>query len=321
MKKKLVMGVDIGGTDLKLGLVNEQGRIVHSLSRPTEADQGKTRVLKNIITAGHVLLKEAGCKKSGLLGVGAGTPGLVNQKGTVTIGAANIKGWNGVPLGKELNRAFGVRSCVENDVTALTEGEILFGSGRGFSNAIVLAFGTGLGGGIVINNEVYRGKAGYAGEIGHMKVDGRKDAPKCTCGKRGCLEIFSSAIGLKRILKKHRKDYSRTSLSLKSTPKDIFVALKNKDPFAGFLVGQFGYWLGIGLSSLVVLFDPEIVILGGGISRAGKPLFDSFKPSYEASVLPYYLKNKVRFLPAKFGSEGGIVGTASLILKGSRKNV
>jgi len=312
---KYAVGLDIGGTDLKLGIVSLKGKIVHHLERPTGS--GRQAILKNIRGAIQDLVKQAGCGWNEIFGIGAGTPGLADAKGKIVTGAANIKGWNGTGLGAFLARTFKTEVSVDNDVTALAMGESLFGSGKGMKNFISLAFGTGLGGGIITNGQLYRGKWGYAGEIGHMIVNCEKDAPLCTCGNRGCLETYASRVGIERLVRKHLKDFPKTKLTASASAKDVYDSAEFEgDKLGLFIVGEIGYRLGIALATLVNIFDPEAFVMGGGIAKSWKILNESFLPSYEERVLAFYRTRKVKFLRPELGKQGGIVGTASLILRG-----
>jgi glucokinase len=310
------IGLDIGGTEIKAGLVDTAGKIVLSDSQKTGADRSREEVFGNIKAVVTRLLENKRLNKHKILGIGAGTPGLPDKNGKILSGAYNIKGWNGAPLGDFLRKTFSMDVVVENDVTALALGESCFGNGKPYSNIVVLAFGTGLGGGIIINKNVYRGHSGYAAEIGHMIVNGEKDAPFCTCGTRGCLETYASTVGIRRMLKE-RTD-SSSKLNAESMPKEVYALAKKGDKLARQIVDEVGYRLGIGLASLVHLFDPDAVILGGGIANAGSIFFSSFKKTYESHILPHYRKNKVPFLPTRLGHEGGIVGSAALILHNNK---
>jgi glucokinase len=312
--KQYAVGLDIGGTDLKLGIVSGSGTIVRNIERPTGS--GRKTILGNIKNAVDELVKGSGVGWDRIHGIGCGTPGLADAKGNVVTGAMNIKGWNGTPLGPFLRRTFKTNVTVDNDVTALASGEAMFGSARGMTNVLFLAFGTGLGGGIIMNGQVYRGKSGYAAEIGHMKVAVGPAAGACTCGGRGCLEAYASRVGLERMIREHAGKFKATKITPSSTVKQVYdLAEYGKDRFGLFLVKEIGDHLGVGLASLVHLFDPEAIVLGGGFVKSGKFFTDSFMPAYLKEVMPWYRTHKVRFLTSKFGKEGGIVGTASLVLR------
>jgi predicted NBD/HSP70 family sugar kinase len=166
-----------------------------------------------------------------------------------------------------------------------------------------------------MDRRIYRGRDGYAAEFGHLIVDSSPDAPACTCGAKGCLETFASRVGIERMLKEFLPRYPRTLLKKDSTPRDVYGLAVKGDPAAKAVVKEVGERLGAGLASLVNVFNPDAVLLGGGIVSAGKIFFDSFRPAYERLVLPFYRHRTVKFVRPRFGSEGGLVGAASLILQ------
>ena len=310
---KLLIGLDIGGTAIKCGLVTQEGELLSFIEQPTESEQGRKQILKNIYIAITALLKKNNITLKKIYGIGVGTPGLPDEQGKIVHGAANLNQWHGTKLGDFLKTEFHLPVRIENDVTALASGESFFGNGKNYNNFICLAFGTGLGGGIIINNRIYRGKYGYAGEFGHVKVNSEPDAPYCTCGKRGCLETYASTVGIRRLIKENIKKY-KTKLTLKSMPKEVY-ALAEKDSLAKYIVKEVGYRLGLGLATLVNIFDPEAIILGGGIPKAGKIFFNSFQKTLYDHVLPFYNTHKIKILKTKLSKQAGIVGAASLLLQ------
>lgn len=312
--KKYLLGLDIGGIGIKCGLVSIEGELISFVEEPTEANKGRKQILKNIKKAIDSLLEKNKITTKNIIGIGVGTPGLPDEKGTIIHGAANLKQWKGTKLGEFLKKEFSLPVRIENDVTALASGEHRFGNGKKYKNFISLAFGTGLGGGIIIDNKVYRGKHGYAAEFGHIKVNSEPTAPYCTCGKRGCLETYASTVGIKRMIRENRKKF-KTKLDLNSMPKDVYALAKEKDKLALLIVKEVGYRLGLGMATLVNIFDPEAIILGGGIIKAGPIFLKSFEYTLYDHILPFYNKHKPKILKTKLSKEAGIVGSASLILQ------
>lgn len=314
-REVFAVGVDIGGTAIKAGLVSTEGRLVRSLSAPTEG--GRRGVLTAVFRLVEELLDGPGGEvgRAKVVGIGADSPGLVDDAGRVVTGASNIPGWNGTALGAELRRRFRLPVRVENDVTALVLGESLFGNGRPYRFLLGLAFGTGLGGGIVIDHKVYRGRTGYAAEFGHMVVDTSPQAAVCTCGSRGCWEAYASRVGIQRMLREVLPGHPGSCLRPEATPKEVYEAARRGDRAAKAVVAAVGEKVGAGIASLVNIFDPDAVMVGGGIAEAGKIFFDAFLPAYRRWVLPYHRRRGVRFIRPKFGAEGGVVGAASLILQ------
>lgn len=307
---KHTIGIDLGGTNIKAALVSEKGEIIKVIAQPTEAQSGAVKVIENIkkVIADIIRYAERGFI---IIGIGVGTPGFVNDYGVIIGGANNIPGWNGTDIKTLLEKEFGLMTKIENDVTALTLGEALFGSGSGYKNIICLALGTGLGGGIIIDGKLYRGSQGCAGEFGHIVV--QPDGFDCTCGRKGCLEAYASAIGIDNIANQMMK--KNESIKIKDTrPITIYSLAKQGNRIAKKIVQEVGNYLGIGIGSLVNIFDPDVVIIGGGISKSGKILFDSIYPSLYKHCLKFY-EGKIKLLPTKFQDYSGVVGAASLILK------
>ncbi len=317
MKKHYAIGVDVGGTNIKFALIDSQGKIFDYYEISTDSHMGREKIVQNIITGIKYILNNN--KRIKISGIGVGTPGLVDDKGKVVTGAANLKGWNGTEIGKILRNELKMKTVVDNDVTALALGEVLFGVGKGYNNAICLAFGTGLGGGIIIDKKVYRGKFGYAGEFGHIVVN--PDGPLCSCGNRGCLETYASTVGLKRLAKEHLNKNDNSLLlkmangnSKNITPEIIFEAYKQNDKIAEKILNEMGYYLGIGIGSLVNIFDPDIIILAGGISNAGKTLTDLiYKYLYNHTLA--FFKNRVKLKISKLKHKSGVIGSASLVFE------
>ncbi len=315
--KRYAVGADLGGTNIKFVIIDETGKVIDYYESTSQADKGRKVILHNLISGIKYLLNKN--KKLNIVGIGVGTPGLVNAAGKVVTGAGNLTGWNGTRIRFAIQKVINLPIFVDNDVTALALGEAIFGAGKGYNNVICVALGTGLGGGIIINQKIYRGKYRYAAEFGHIVVN-PKGAP-CSCGKNGCLETYASAWGLKRLAKQQLKN-NKNSLILKFaqnnleniTPKIIFDAYLKGDKIADRILNEMGYYLGLGLSILVNIFDPDVIIIAGGISRAGKPLLELiYKYIYQHS-LPFY-EGKIKIKLSKFKHKAGAIGSASLVFE------
>ncbi len=312
--KRYSLGVDIGGTNIQFGIIDNNGNLIDFYNVKTEANKGRKKILENILTGIKVIMENN--KKIKLEGIGVGTPGLVDENGKVITGASNLKGWDGTPVKKFLEKHFKLNIFVENDVTALALGEAKFGAGKNYHNALCLAFGTGLGGGIIIDKKIYRGKFGYAAEFGHIVVN--PEGPKCSCGNRGCLETYASTVGLKRMvkerIKKNSKLLKRAGNIANITPKFLFDEYKNNNKEAKEIIKEMGYYLSMGIGILVNIFDPDVIILAGGISKAGKVLTDLIKENVYKFALPFY-KNRINIKISKFKDKAGVIGTASLVFE------
>ncbi len=316
MNNKYILGIDIGGTNIKYIIINESGKEMDHFENKTEAFQGRKQILKNLLEG--ILYICNNNKNIKLYGIGVGSPGLISKEGKVITGAAKLKGWNGTNIKKIIEKKINLQVFVDNDVTLVALGEAYFGAGKKYDKVLCIALGTGLGGGIIINKHIYRGKHGYAGEFGHIVVN--PDGAECTCGKKGCLETYASTIGLKRMAKELliKNQKSKIFNYVKNIndvmPIHIFQAFKEKDPIAAEILNKMSYYLGYGISHLVNIFDPDIMILAGGISKAGKPLLNLIYKHLYDFTLPFY-NNKINIQFSKFKDKSGVIGAASLIFE------
>ncbi len=319
-RKPYIIGIDLGGTAIKTGIVSFSGKLFHHETNPTNASAGRKTVLKNIIAAVESTLTNSGITQKHIFGIGVGTPGLPNKNGTIITGAYNIPGWKGTPLGQVLRKKYHLPVRIENDVSAVTLGEATWGAGKGFKHIICITLGTGLGGGIIINKNLYRGESGYAGEFGHMVI--AAGGEKCTSGVAGGFEAYSSAFAITRIAQEKTKgkrisSILKTALLPENHPqqvKMIFQAYQQGDRLAHSILQEFGYYLGIGIATLVNCFDPERVIISGGIAQSGQVLLSLMQPAYIAHLLPFHKKKK-KIVLGKFDNRAGIIGAASLIMR------
>lgn len=319
MKKitKYAVGVDLGGTNIKIGLVTEGGRIVNKLSIKTESAKGPQKVIENIKTGIQSLL---GGTKVHIYGIGIGCPGTVDpEKGTVE-NPPNLSGWGKVNLGKAISMEFEKDVFLENDANAAAIGELIFGNGNKFESFIMVTLGTGVGGGIIINRKLYHGEFGAAGEIGHISINYK--GPKCNCGSYGCIEAYAGNKYLKARVRNELKKHP-DSLLLKLigndfslvSPRNIQEAAEKGDPFSISVIEDLGMKLGVAFTSLSNVLDISTYIVGGGLAGFGKPLFDSIKKSLKSRVMAP-LKPRVKVLPAKLKNDAGIKGASALVFYG-----
>jgi glucokinase len=314
---KIAIGVDLGGSAVKAGLVNAQGRILRDTTVPAEANQGPTHVIKRIAESVHLLIKHSTYKKKDCVGIGVGAPGSVELNGGTVKYPPNFPRWTEVRLGEALHREFQLRVEVDNDANAAAVGEAKFGSGVGHKDFIMVTLGTGVGGGLILNGKIFRGPFGGAGELGHITID--HNGPRCNCGNRGCVEAYVGARYLtQRAIEKVKRNRDSIILSLAGNdttridPKVVSLAAKRGDATAVKILAETGRYLGIGLASVVNLLDVRLIIIGGGIARAGKPLFDAVKESVRAHVLTP-MREGLEVLPARLGNSAGILGAAALV--------
>lgn len=312
--EKYAVGVDLGGTNIKIGIVSDKGKLVKSISIKTEADCGPKNVIANIIKGVELILAK---NKLKIQGIGIGCPGVVSIKKGIVENAPNLPGWKNVKLGPIIKEKFGYKVHLENDANAAAIGELIFGSGKKLDSFVMVTLGTGVGGGIVFNKKIFRGEFGAAGEIGHISID--INGPKCNCGSTGCIEAYAGNSYLKEQIRSELKDYPDSKVwqliendLTKVSPRIIQAALEKKDAYAQFVVERMGKQLGTALASLSNLLDISTFIIGGGVAGFGKPLFDSTRKTISERVL-LPLRQRVLVIPAKLQNEAGIKGASSLV--------
>lgn len=312
--KKYALGVDIGGTSIKVGVVSKEGKIVAKTAVDTLSELGPKGVVNQIRKGINNVLPEF---KKELEGIGIGAPGIVDINTGVVENPPNLHNWKKVNLGKIIEEDFGLRVTVENDANGAAIGELIFGAGRKFNDFIMITLGTGVGGGIIINRKIYRGEIGAAGEIGHTTID--YNGPLCNCGSYGCIETYiGNGYLVDRVIReKHTQKNSKIFKLLNDnldylTPKIISDAAQQGDEFAKSVIVDAGRYLGIGLASVVNILDISRIIIGGGVAGFGKVLFDAVENSIRERTLKS-LRSRVKIYPAKLRNEAGILGASSLV--------
>ncbi len=315
MKEKYSIGVDLGGTKVKIGIVNGKGRIIQRTSLNTFANDGPEKVITQIKKGINSLLIT---NKKQIQGIGIGSPGTVSTKKGTVENPPNLPGWKKVPLGKIITKEFGLPTFVENDANAAAIGELIYGAGKEHKSFIMITLGTGVGGGIIYNGKLFRGDFGAAGEIGHVTID--YNGPKCKCGSYGCLETYlGNKYVTKNVIKKLKGNktsliYKLTENNLKKlNPKIIHEASLLGDKFSIEVIKELGEILGYGLASVVNLLDISTIIIGGGVAGFGKPLFNSVKKTLKSRVLTP-ISPRIKVKQAKLKNNAGIKGASSLVL-------
>lgn len=315
MSENVYVGVDLGGTAIKVGICNEQGALLHTYEGPTEVSKGVDTVILNIEKYVRHIVEESPYSWEQLVGVGAGVAGFTNVREGVIVLAPNV-GFKDVPIRSILEDRLGKLVKIDNDANVAALGEAWAGSGNGIENCVCYTLGTGVGGGIIINGKIYQGFSGMAGEIGHTNVVPDLEAIQCGCGKMGCLETVSSATGIIRMANDAVERGDHTSLQSVDTimAKDVFDAAKAGDEVALRIVHRAAYYLGKSLASVAAVLNPEMFIIGGGVSKAGDILFDEVRSVF-ASLAPEPLQRGVSIVPATLGNDAGIVGAAGLLIR------
>lgn len=311
---KYCVGVDVGGTTVKLGLFAENGMLNDKWEIATRKDEGGSYILSDIAASIEEKLQEKKISLKNVIGLGMGIPGPITSEGIV-LKCVNL-GWGIFNVAEEVTKLTGIENVkVGNDANVAALGEMWQGGGKGYKNIVMITLGTGVGGGIIIDGNILTGSKGAAGEIGHITVN-YDEEDTCNCGKRGCLEQFASATGIvkeaKRLLLISDKPSKLRELQYLSA-KTIFDAAKEGDELANDLVEQLGKYLGIAASHIAAVIDPEAFVIGGGVSKAGEMLTELIKKYYEKNVM-FALQNK-EFKLAKLGNDAGIYGSAKMILK------
>ena len=309
---KYCFGVDIGGTFVKLGLFTTEGELLDKWQIPTRREDESSHVLPDIAASIAAKLEEKGIAKENVTGVGFGTPGPVTEDG-VAVCPANLD-WVNKPVAKELSELTGFPCRGGNDVNTSGLGEMWKGGAKGYKNIVVVPVGTGVGAAIIVNGKVIAGTRGAAGEIGHIHVDDEIQEP-CGCKAVGCVEQFSSATGLVRMAKKALADESVVT-SLRDlevvTAKDVIDAAKAGDEVADQIFDKFCDYLGYSLAATGAVIDPEIFILGGGVSRAGQVMVDRVQAYFKKYAWPGI--RDIKFALAQLGNDAGIYGAASIAI-------
>jgi len=319
----LVLGIDLGGSKILTAVVGAQGRMLSSDRSHTPAVEGHEAVIDAILESAHRALEQAEVSASELLAVGAGAPGLVNPWTGIVATSPHLPGWRDVPLRDMIQDGLGKETFLINDANAAALGELRFGAARGVRSFVYITVSTGIGGGVVIDGEIYSGATGTAGEVGHMTID--DDGPACNCGNRGCWETLASGTALRREARHRIAEGARTTmLELaegsvdKVTPRTVEAAAGRGDELARQLIARTGYYLGVGLANLVNMFNPELIVIGGGLSNMGDMLLE---PAFEEARKRAYPEalEAVQFVRAELGGNSGVLGAAAFALQEIRR--
>ncbi|MBP3305630.1 MAG: ROK family glucokinase [Oscillospiraceae bacterium] len=309
---KYGFGVDLGGTTVKIACFDETGELLHNWEIPTVTAGGGSRILPDIAAAVLSYLREKGIDKSQIIGIGIGVPGPVDGKGVVNR-CVNL-GWGVFNIQDALSDLTGLPVKAGNDANVAALGESWKGGGNGCRNMVMATLGTGVGGGIIIDGKPVSGAHGAGGEIGHLVLN-RYETEPCGCGKYGCVEQYCSATGVVRVAKRHMALSDRGSVlrDIETlTCKDVFDAGKTGDPLALEILENVYDLMGQFLANVCCVADPEIVVLGGGVSKAGQPLLDGAKKYFDKYI--FHASRDIRFALASLGNDAGTYGAFKLVL-------
>lgn len=314
---KYYSGVDLGGTNTKIGLCNEEGKILHSSSIKTDSIHGVEDTLERIWLEIQKQLTEKKLKKEDLSGIGIGIPGPVKNQSIVGF-FANFPWEKNMNLKEKMETLTGIRTLVDNDVNVIAQGEAIFGAAKGHKSSITVALGTGIGGGIFVDGRLISGMTGAGGEIGHMKLV--PDGKLCGCGQKGCFEAYASATGMIRealsrlYVNKLNALYEKFQGNYETLEaKDIFEAAAAGDVFSQEIVDYEAEYLAMGIGNLLNIINPEVVVLGGGIALAKEQILEPMKQKIRKYALEITLEN-LEIKTGVLGNEAGILGAAALFM-------
>lgn len=308
-------GVDIGGTTVKLGLFKFDGELIEKWEIKTRTENEGANILPDVAATIQEHMTQHNLTKEDILGVGVGIPAPVMESGIVKA-TANL-GWGYKEVRYELEELLEIEVQVGNDANVAALGEMWKGGGLGHRNMIMITLGTGVGGGVITNGHIMVGGHGAAGEIGHICVN-YDETEACGCGSRGCLEQYASATGIARMARKRLMKNEDTTVLRETKLEDIsaktvFDAVKEGDAVACEIANDFGRYLGYALANLAVITDPDIIVIGGGVSRAGEVLLDYVMKYFHKRV--FFANKDCAFALATLGNDAGIYGAAKLVLK------
>jgi glucokinase len=313
--QNLFIGIDLGGTKISTALVDAAGKIIARDYRETQAAKGQKVVIKRMVDAAHQVIGEAGIALGQVTAVGVGSPGPIDSRTGVVTAPPNLPGWKNVPLKQLIEEALGIATFLENDANAAALGEHRFGAGRGVQNMIYVTASTGIGGGLILDGQLYSGATGAAGEIGHMTV--LPWGPYCGCGNRGCLEALASGTAIAREGRELVRRGVPTLIAElaegdpeRATAKLIAEAADKGDIAAQDILSEAMTYLGVGMANLVNLFNPELIVIGGGLTNMGEGLFGPVRRAIEQRAFPAAVR-AVKVVPAELGDDVGVLGAVA----------
>lgn len=312
---KYYVGIDLGGTNIAAGVINENFEIVSKAKTKTNLPRSAREICDDMVSVTKGAIESAGLEIDDIESVGIGTPGIANSDSGVIEYSCNL-GFENVEMEKMFRQKLNLPVYIENDANAAAYGEYVAGAAKGAKDAVCITLGTGVGGGIIIDGKIYSG-FNYAGaEIGHMVID--VDGPQCTCGRKGCFEVFSSATGLVRMTKeamdrntdsimhKMAEEYGKVSARL------AFEAMRKGDKTAKEVVEKYIKYLAAGITNTINIFQPDILCIGGGVCNEGDPLLEPMKEIVEKEVYTRNSPKNTEIVIAKLGNNAGLIGAAFL---------
>jgi len=313
--KEYAIGLDIGGTKILAAVIDQEGQIVRKTEEKTLPELGEAGTIQRILAAVDTLLDSCGEERNHIRGIGIATAGVINSRTTEVVFANNL-GWKNVPIGAIITERFQLPAKISNDANAATVSEWLWGAGQGKENLIYITVSTGVGAGIISGGRLITGVTDSAGEFGHISID--LEGPMCTCGNRGCLELYTSGTAIaKQAIQRLENGETSSVLHEKKgsfswiTAKEVTEAASLGDPFSRDVVFQVGKWLGAGVTNLIHLFNPEVIVFGGGVMNNGDVLLPVLQETIDERCIPN-MARQVQLVKSQVGKEAGVMGAAGL---------
>ena len=319
------VGLDVGGTTMKAGVVDDRGKPHSAVSLPTEAQRGQEFGLERMCETIRQAVAAAGLTMRDVAAVGVATPGLMDIPAGVILDPPNLHPWKNVPVRDHVHRAFGLPTAFQNDANAAALGEFWAGAGKDVASMALFTLGTGVGGGIILDGHVLEGRHSHGAELGHMKIEMTRPR-QCGCGRWGCLEAYASATAVvKRAHEALNEDPGRSLLQRtlrdhgELTARDVFEAAAAGDELAGRLVEETAYYLAVGATNVMHTIDPDMVVFAGGMTAAGEPFLERIRHHVRELAFPVPAeRTQIRY--AQLGTDAGFIGAAGcgrqLVVKG-----
>ncbi|MGX7394747.1 ROK family glucokinase [Carnobacterium mobile] len=323
MSKKLI-GIDLGGTTVKLAVLTETGEVQQKWSLLTDISEEGTKIVPSIVASINEHIERYGMSKEDFIGIGMGSPGTVDMKNGTVIGAYNLNWKTLQPVKLLIEEGTGIPFAIDNDANVAALGERWKGAGENEDNMAFLTLGTGVGGGIVAEGNLLHGSVGAAGEVGHITVE--PNGYDCTCGKKGCLETVASATGVVRLARDYADEYAGES-ALKVaiddgqlvTAKDVFDFAKQNDALAVKVIDKVAFYLGLACGNIANILNPSTIVIGGGVSNAGEFLIEQVQEYFDTFTFPA-IRSSCKIRLAQLGNDAGVIGASSLIKDIMSKN-
>ncbi|MGE5308852.1 MAG: ROK family protein [Deltaproteobacteria bacterium] len=302
MARSHIIGIDLGGTNLKIGLCDASCAILRKNVLSTASFEHKEHLIDSVVSSVDSMIREQGISRSSVIGVGIGLPGPIDVEKGIVHYFPNIPGWREVCLRDILQKRIRMRVCVDNDANLMALAEFKAGAARGARNAVCITLGTGVGGGLIIEGRLFRGSTHAAGEVGHIPIN--VDGPECGCGAFGCVESYT---GNRRIAEEVRRVF-RKDIPL----EEVSRMARRGDPRALKIWENAGMRLGVALAGVVNLLNPDVIVIGGGVANAGRVLFNSIKKTIDCRAMPMQARH-VKVRRAELMPDAGIIGACLLV--------